>query len=226
MSIKIENIVTPSDQQWEAVIMGARNPYDSWEKSDSCVRVILGNCAGYNIGEADLKRLRNLAKAGSDHRKYLRQLPVIMDIKAPLFWWKEADQYKVGTVTDSCSTMHTIARKEFTFDDFSWDTSLDKIDPDDGYLFGISAYLGHTINVLNQARNLFNKTGNQYYWRIMIENLPSSYNQKRTFSCNYEVLWNMYQARKNHKLQEWRDFCAVIVHDIPYFADIFEIEVK
>lgn len=222
MSIKIENIIPPSVSQWEAVIRGMRNPMNSWAKSDSTWDMIEDpspinpdDMVYIKIGENDLNLMRRLAKAGSDHRKYLRQLPVIMDVTAPLYLWKEEDQYKVGTVTNSCSTMHKIQAKEFTFDDFSYEHLSD---------FARDYILGETIHELNVNRTEFINTGDKFYWWQMIQLLPSSFNQKRTLSCNYEVLWNMYQARKNHRLDEWHVFCDTIVREVPYFAKIFGIE--
>lgn len=235
MSIKIENIVGPSPAQWESVILGCRNPFNSWSKSDSSIfKDPYTNEWEMKIGEADLALMRKLAKAGSDHRKYLRQLPVIMDVTAPRYWWAEADQYKVSTVTNSCSTMHTIHKKEFVLDDFSWDRLLNcecdlfTVESDGGLFNNIVQPLGflvdYTIPALNCCRELYLETGNEAYWDQMIQLLPQSYNQKRTWSMNYEVLWNMYQARKNHRLKEWREFCQTIVREIPYFAEIFGIE--
>lgn len=231
MSIKIENIIPPSVSQWEAVIRGMRNPMNSWAKSDSTWDMIEDpspinpdDMVYIKIGEADLDLMRRLAKAGSDHRKYLRQLPVIMDVTAPLFFWKEEDQYKVGTVTNSCSTMHTIHISELTLDDFSMETCRDLETQARARLFGLRPYLGMTIDMLNKVRKAYVDTKDEVYWRYLIELLPSSFNQKRTLSCNYEVLWNMYQARKGHKLKEWREFCQTIVREVPYFAEIFQIE--
>lgn len=222
MSIKIENIISPSVSQWEAVIRGMRNPMNSWAKSDSTWDMIEDpspinpdDMVYIKIGENDLNLMRRLAKAGSDHRKYLRQLPVIMDVTAPLYLWKEEDQYKVGTVTNSCSTMHKIQAKEFTLDDFSHEHLSD---------FARDYILGETIHELNVNRTEFINTGDKFYWWQMIQLLPSSFNQKRTLSCNYEVLWNMYQARKNHRLEEWHVFCNTIAREVPYFKEIFEIE--
>lgn len=209
MSIKIENIVAPSGEQWMAVIRGVRNPMNSWEKSDSGIQVD----DEIYIGDADLNLMQKLAKAGSDHRKFLRQLPVIMDVTAPLYWWKEADTYKVGTVANSCSTMHKIQEKGFALDDFSHDHLSE----------GVVGALEGLIYILNTQRDLYNSTKDKQYWWNMIQLLPSSYNQTRTWSMNYEVLYNIYQARKEHKLDEWREFCRVIVREIPYFAMIFEI---
>ena len=219
--IKIENIVPPSISQWMAVIHGCRNPYNSWAKSDSTWDMIEDpepinpdDMVYIKIGENDLDLMRRLAKAGSDHRKFLRMLPVMMDVTAPLYWWKEADTYKVGTVANSCSTMHKIAEKEFTLDDFSHEH------------MSITALwtLNLVIDELNMARDRYNASKSKDDWWDMIQLLTTSYNQKRTLFLNYEVLWNIYPARKAHKLDEWREFCQTIVREIPYFAEIFEIE--
>jgi hypothetical protein len=203
--IKIENIISPSPEQWQAVIRGMRNPLNSWSLSDSQIEE-----DEFYIGEKDLTLMRNLAKAGSDHRKYLRMLPVWMDITAPLYWWKEADTYKVGTVANSCSTMHKITDKEFDLDDFSHE-----------HLVGPSmSILKTTIDTLNYWRNAFKAYNNNEYWWQLIQLLPSSYNQKRTLFLNYEVLWNMYKARNAHKLDEWRDFCFIIENEVPHFKEI------
>lgn len=232
MSIKIENIEGPSIKQWEAAIRGMRNPMNSWDKSDTTWDLIEDpepinpeDMVYIKIGEKDLDLMCRLAKAGSDHRKYLRMLPVMMDVTAPLFWWKEYDTYKVGTVANSCSTMHTIHMKEFTLDDFSVETCRDTEKQIHSHLFGLKPYLGMTVDMLNKAREGYLKTKDETFWRYMIELLPASFNQKRTLFLNYEVLWSMYQARKNHKLKEWREFCSTIVKEVPYFKEIFEIEV-
>lgn len=215
--IKIYDIVAPSIHQWESVIKGMRNPMNSWGKSDSIWDVIEDpspcnpeDWVYIKIGENDLKLMRSLVKAGSDHRKYLRQLPVIMDVTAPLYFWKEADQYKVGTVTNSCSTMHTLHKRDLTADDFSCE-----------YCPGV---IGGVIETINGWRKRYIETNDKKYWYAMIQLLPESFNQTRTLSCNYEVLWNMYCARKSHKLNEWVQFCQTIVREIPYFAEIFETE--
>ena len=217
MSIKIEKIIPPSFSQWKAVIRGMRNPMNSWAKSDSevCYSSEV-NEPFVDIGEADMALMRKLAKAGSDHRKYLRMLPVMMDVTAPLYWWKEYDTYKVGTVANSCSTMHKIQSKPFVRQDFSCDRMSDVA----------LACLDHTIEVLEERRLKFVETKDNAFWDDMIQLLPTSYNQKRTLFLNYEVLWSMYQARKNHKLAEWREFCRTIVQEVPYFKEIFGIEVQ
>lgn len=218
--IKIENIVTASEEQWNSIIMGCRNPLNSWGKSDSGIRE--SECwREFQIGEADMNLMKRLANAGSsDHRKFARMTPVWMDVTAPLYWWKEADQYKVGTVTNSCSTMHTIHKKEFELSDFSYQHLFD----DDSLGEAFLSSLKRTIADLNTARERYLETGDKKYWWQMIELLPTSYNQKRTWSMNYEVLYNIYQARKDHRLDDWKEFCQIIVREIPYFAEIFGIE--
>lgn len=217
MSIKIENVVLPSPQQWMAVVRGMRNPMNSWDKSDSYITHIedaqtLQTAAfEFFMGEEDHKLAMKLAKAGKDHRKFMRMIPVFVDIVAPLYWWKEADTYKVGTVANSCSTMHTIHKKEITRDDFS----CEKLEMPYGVWTQGLACLDDTISTLNHYRDKYNGTKDRAYWDNIIQLLPSSYNQRRTLTLNYEVLSNMYHARKNHKLQEWRDLCAWI-ESLPY----------
>lgn len=217
--IKIENVVLPSPQQWMAVMHGMRNPMMSYERSDSYITHIedaeTQQTAAFEffMGEEDHKLAMKLAKAGKDHRKFMRMIPVFVDIVAPLYWWKEADTYKVGTVANSCSTMHTIHKKELTEDDFSFE-NLGFLPYGDGELnFRASIY--ETLNDMNTARELFLETGDKQYWNQIIQLLPSSYNQRRTLTLNYEVLSNMYHARKNHKLQEWRELCKWI-ESLPY----------
>ena len=209
--ITLENIVLPSPHQWMAIVRGMRNPMNSWDKSDSYITHIedaeTHQTAAFEffMGEADHKLAMKLAKAGSDHRKFMRMTPVWVDITAPLYWWKEFDTYKVGTVANSCSTMHTIHKKELAFGDFSYET-----------LDGESrCVLDDTICRLNKLLNEFRYIGDKSLWDQIIQLLPSSYNQRRTAFLNYENLVNMYHARKNHKLQEWRDFCA-FVETLPY----------
>lgn len=202
---------------WDASIRGMRNPLNSWDKSDTVYGTYWGEIDGHKcfdndgfvIGENDLKLMRNLAKAGSDHAKYLRMINVTMDVTAPLYWWKEFDTYKVGTVANSCSTMHKIHAKEFTLDDFSHEQLLH---------VGELALL-RIINTLNLNRELYLETKDKDFWWQMIQLLPSSYNQKRTVQLNYAVLWNMYKSRKNHKLDEWRTFCKWC-ESLPYFKEI------
>lgn len=205
---------------WEHAIRGMRNPLNSWKKSDS-----YWDWPEYPdrfvIGPNDLELMKKLAKAGSSHRKYLRMITVYLDITAPLYWWKEFDTYKVGTVANSCSTMHKIHDKKFTVDDFSHEHLVDDIFEPHFYASNVSHnwnfrdVLWTTIIALNNARELYLETKDKKYWWQMIQLLPSSYNQKRTIMLNYEVLANMYHDRKNHKLDEWRDFCSWI-ESLPY----------
>lgn len=215
--IKIENTEVFG---WEAAIRGMRNPMNSWDKSDSRYRTIVdpdGNeITDYWIGASDLKLMQTLAKAGPDHGKFLRMINVTCDITAPLYWWKEYDTYKVGTVANSCSTMHKIHAKEFTLDDFSHEHLG----------FDGMTHLEDTIDVLNFYRDKFNNgaewngmTKKDFWWQ-MIQLLPTSYNQKRTVQLNYQVLKNMYHARKLHKLDCWRDFCSWMKNDLPCFKEI------
>lgn len=222
--IKIEHIVTPSPEQWEAIIRGMRNPMNSWDKSDSvickgadgfedCTVSAVGECPRHEdfrhdifcVGAADLTLMEKLAEAGRDHRKFMRMIPVFMDITAPLYWWKEYDTYKVGTVANSCSTMHKIHDRELVLKDFS----AEKLDE-----WSITV-LEAVINRINYHRNRFIETKDKNHWEQMIQLLPSSYNQMRTATLNYEVLKNMYHSRKNHKLDEWREFCKRI-EKLPY----------
>lgn len=227
--INIENPVTPSSEQWKTIIMGMRNPMNSWDKSDSKV-IFYGDPdkhldelsdGDYDfwIGPNDKKLMTNLAKGGSDDRKFMRMITVYLDITAPLYWWKEFDTYKVGTVANSCSTMHKIHVKRFERDDFSCEHLSNTIDKPDleidmsGHHWMVM--LDNVIAALNVARNRYLETKNKAYWWQMIQLLPSSYNQKRTVMLNYEVLANMYKSRRNHKLDEWREFCAW-VEGLPY----------
>lgn len=210
--IKIEKIHVDNIAR---AVYSARNAMNSWDKSDSDLETD-------TLGENDLALAKKLSKSGTDHRKFLRMINVTADITAPLYWLKEFDTYKIGTTANSCSTMHKIADKEFTLEDFSTE-----------HLQGPGiANLKSTVNLLNYYRDLFNKTiehdridgldGDKIkkdWWWQMIQLLPSSYNQKRTVQLNYEVLLNMYYARKDHKLDEWRDFCKVI-ETLPYFKKI------
>ena len=222
--IKIEHVETLG---WEAAIRGMRNPMNSWEKSDSewCLIGTPGTSQvvandkylreKYCIGNNDLDLMKRLCNAGTDHRKFMRMITVYMDITAPLYWWKEFDTYKVGTVANSCSTMHKIADKEFTLEDFSCEKLITREQP---LVEGVDAVeppnavwlMNRTIQTLNQYRNLYLQTKDKKYWWQMIQLLPSSYNQRRTVMLNYEVLANMYKSRRNHKLDEWVDFCAEI----------------
>ena len=212
---------------FEGAIRGMRNPLNSWHKSDSTVCANFeecNNCIFYNtdtgecdntidnyyiIGKNDLDLMKRLYKGGSEHRKYLRQIFVSMDVLAPLYWWKEADQYRINVTTNSCSTMHKIHSKEFTLDDFSHEHlthSSEKV-------------LEKIVFVLNLERDKFIETKNKRYWWQMIQLLPSSYNQKRTITLNYENVMSMINQRENHKLNEWREFVEVL-KGLPYVLDI------
>ena len=238
--IKIENVEVVG---WEHAIRGMRNPKNSWDKSDSIYGTYWGDIDGhkcfdndgFTLGNNDFDLMKRLRNAGTDHRKYMRMITVYLDITAPLYWWKEFDTYKVGTVANSCSTMHKIHAKEFTLDDFSiehliskeinfglkkvsefgWEnTDPEGVDVDGNYMY--PDYLVEmTIDYLNHYRNLYLETKDKKYWWQMIQLLPSSYNQKRTVMLNYEVLANMYKSRKAHKLDEWRNFCEW-VKQLPY----------
>jgi hypothetical protein len=190
---------------FEHAIRGMRNPLNSWDRSDS----MPGGEAGYQIGENDLDLMHRLYSAGSEHRKYLRQIMVSMDITAPLYWWKEFDTYKVGTTANSCSTMHKIHAKEFELDDFSHEhlTENSKLT------------MQVTIDMMNAYRDKYLKDKEREDWWQMIQLLPSSYNQKRTVTMNYENVMNMINQRKNHKLDEWKDFVKTL-KKLPYIEDI------
>ena len=226
--IKIEHIETYG---WEAAIRGMRNPLNSWDKSDSfpavncekCGRIEREgmctakgrDCTGFEcfyVGDEDFKLMQNLVAAGTDHSKFMRMIGISMDITAPLYWWKEYDTYKVGTVANSCSTMHKIHEKEFTLEDFSYDHLNEK-----------SLYmLNDTIKYLNAVREAFLDTKDKDYWWQMIQLLPSSYNQRRTVTLNYAVARNQYHARKAHKLDEWHDYCKAL-EGLPY-AELITME--
>ena len=207
--IKTENVDVYG---WEAAIRGARNPMNSWNQSDTSYGT--GEIVT-EVGPRDLKLLQSLANAGPDHGKFLRMITVSVDITAPLYWWKEADTYKVGTVANSCSTMHKIHAKTFTVDDFSHE-----------HLSNGSMHLLHlTVGILNEARDAYlscttsEQDLKKFYWWQMIQLLPSSYNQRRTVLLNYQVLKSMYHARKNHKLDCWRAFCKW-VETLPYAKEL------
>ena len=244
--LKIENTEVVG---WEAAIRGMRNPMNSWDKSDSHSCGTCGDCDicidydncpyGYDylkiiVGPNDLDLMTRLRNAGTDHRKFMRMITVYLDITAPLYWWKEFDTYKVGTVANSCSTMHKIHEKEFTMEDFSTEHLIGSpipnfkkpchvtektTDGNTGYSFGLTAtphdFVHWTIEVLNAYRMLYLETKDKNYWWQMIQLLPSSYNQKRTVMLNYEVLANIYKSRRNHKLDEWHTFCDWIER-LPY----------
>lgn len=199
--IKIEKTETYS---WESAVRGMRNPMNSWEKSDSVIKM------GYvSIGENDLALMKKLSAAGNDHAKYLRMINVTADITAPLYWWKEYDTYKTGTVANSTSTMHTIHKRDLTMDDFSHE-HLSPLMKD---------HLVRTIDAMNVYRQMFVECGAKEFWWQIIQTLPCSFNQKRTVQLNYQALKNMYHSRKAHKLDEWRDFCKWI-EALPYFKEI------
>lgn len=250
--IKFENVVTPSPEQWKAVIFGMRNPYNSWDKSDSGFGCDYSDqhfctiCEGghteacpnsfkqYKLGPNDLDLMNRLRNSGTDHRKFMRMLPVMVTITAPLYWWKEFDTYKIATVSNSCSTMHKIHAKEFMLEDFScehlmsdyeydstdinhMDEEFPKFEEKDGDMFYCMpiVVLEQTITALNFYRQRYLETKDKKYWWQMIQLLPSSYNQKRTVMLNYEVLANIYKWRKDHKLDEWRELCKWI-ESLPY----------
>ena len=212
MAIKIENVVTPSPEQWEAIVRGTRNPMNSWDKSDSYkthiedVETLQTAEFEFFAGENDLELMKKLAALGTDHRKFMRMIVVYADITAPMYWWKEFDTYKVGTVRNSCSTMHKITEKEFTIDDFSHEhIEMLKVDSVGYYTFNY--VIEDIVKSLNYAREEYLKTNDKRYWWQLIQLLPSSYNQRSTLMLNYEVLANMYHSRKNHELDEWQEFC-------------------
>lgn len=193
---------------WDAAIRGMRNPMNSWDRSDSFVCEGKDACVGdcYScIGNADHALMKKLVKAGSDHAKFMRMINVTMDATAPLYWWKEFDTYKVGTVANSCSTMHKIADKELTLEDFSHEHLMQ----------GGLECIKNLCKDLNMCREQYLAKHDKEWWWQMIQLLPSSYNQKRTIQLNYAVLRNMYHARRNHKLDEWHDFCSW-VETLPY----------
>lgn len=228
---------------WEHAIRGMRNPMNSWEKSDSCTQGYVwcnefcghpvSGCdkeSGLYLGPNDLNLMKRLCNAGTDHRKFMRMITVYVDITAPLYWWKEFDTYKVGTVANSCSTMHKIHEKEFTLEDFSiehlmewedYESEAKELKPT--RLCNFKFYLMDTISALNNARDLYLQTNDKKYWWQMIQMLPSSYNQKRTVMLNYEVLANIHKSRRNHKLDEWRTFCDWI-EELPYSEVITSYE--
>ena len=224
--IKVENIEVFG---WEAAIRGMRNPMNSWNKSDSGLvrnRLKLNGGAEYpyhfEIGPNDLKLMQSLVKSGTDHSKFMRMINVTMDITAPLYWWKEFDTHKVGTVANSCSTMHKIAAKKFTPEDFSCEHLTDVFSPDNA-TNPLNA-MEHVILCLNFFRELYLERKDKKYWWQMIQLLPSSYNQRRTVQLNYQVLRHMYFSRKSHKLDEWVEFCKII-ETLPYAKELITLEV-
>lgn len=215
--ITFENTSVVGVQQ---AIRGMRNPLNSWDKSDSLTSGI-----GINIGDADLELAMKLVKAGTTHSKFRRMITVYVDITAPLYWWKEFDTYKVGTVANSCSTMHTIHKKEFTLDDFSHEHLISNLDDNivdatgelvAGMDVNGTDLLWLTVLLLNAYRKKYLETNDKKYWWQMIQLLPSSYNQRRTVMLNYEVLANIYETRRGHKLDEWRTFLDWIEYRLPY----------
>ena len=232
--IKLENTEVLG---WEHAIRGMRNPMNSWEKSDSRWEPQFDTESGpmsgvFVIGPNDLDLMKRLRNAGTDHRKFMRMITVYVDLTAPLYWWKEFDTYKVGTVANSCSTMHKIAAKEFTLEDFScehlmglnnyeesscWEDEFPQFEEKDGEMLFWTPIdiLVHTIQGLNFYRQRYLETKDKKYWWQMIQLLPSSYNQRRTVMLNYEVLANIYKSRRNHKLDEWRELCDWI-EELPY----------
>jgi hypothetical protein len=229
--LKVENVEVLG---WEHAIRGMRNPKNSWEKSDSNWRYVAPAqrenhiLASYSddsefwIGPNDADLMNRLRNAGTDHRKFMRMITVYLDITAPLYWWKEFDTYKVGTVANSCSTMHKIAEKEFTLENFSCEHLLsywgeEKVNPTIIYPCTPMQHLNQTIACLNVCRKEYLETKDKKYWWQMIQLLPSSYNQKRTVMLNYEVLANIYKSRRHHKLDEWHTLCDRI-ESLPYSA--------
>ena len=204
--LKVERI---SVMNMENAIRGARNPMNSWDRMDS----YYDEDGNYVLGESDLSLGKRLAKAGSDHRKFLRQIIVSMDITAPLYWWKEFDTYKVGTVANSCSTMHKIQAKPFVRDDFSMDRLTDDA----------VKVMDGLISYLEEERLKFIETKDRSHWHNMIQLLPSSFNQMRTVSLNYEVLINIYYARRTHKLAEWHTLCDAIM-SLPYAKELILVK--
>lgn len=216
--LKIENAEVLG---WEHAIRGMRNPKNSWEKSDSTFHLMIDDDKAEDfIGENDLKLMTTLRNAGTDHRKFMRMIAVYLDITAPLYWWKEFDTYKVGTVANSCSTMHKIAAKEFTRDDFSTEHIIcdgkaeHQMLVENTYHNPLDAMI-FTVDMLNFCREKYLETKDKKYWWQMIQLLPSSYNQKRTIMLNYEVLANIYKSRRHHKLDEWHTLCDWI-EGLPY----------
>lgn len=234
--IKIEDVEVMGMRK---AIKGMRNAMNSWDKSDSiycgncsntkneglCIDITTGKiCNGFIIGKADMKLAKSLIKSGKSHRKYMRMIHVQADITAPLYWWKEYDTYKVGTTTNSCSTMHTIHKKEFTLEDFSYEHLTKNV---------VNEFLYDLIEILNEARECYltfeekTKDGESWdkeiktkkdVWWHMIQLLPSSFNQMRTIDLSYETLFSIYQERKNHKLDEWKEFCKWI-ESLPYMSE-------
>lgn len=206
--IKLENTVTPSPEQWIAVIRGCRNPMQSYDRMDSVIKPdTWTEKERIYIGENDIRLMRNLAKAGTDERKFMRMLPVIVDITAPIYWVAEHDTYKIGTTRNSCSFMHRGTAKKFELSDFSFENSE------------TARELRRTIIKLNKLRTKYIETRDESVFRAIRQLLPSGYNVRYTWHANYEVLANIYFARRNHRLPEWHTFCDWIL-TLPYFEDI------
>jgi hypothetical protein len=204
--IKFENTEV---MNFEGAIRGMRNPLNSWDKSDSGYYNQCDECYSlmdYHIGPNDLALMKKLIKAGSDHRKFMRQILISVDITAPLYWWKEMDQYRVAVVSNSCSTMHKIHDKEFTLEDFSCEYC--------------PSFLNGVIETLEAWRKLYLETKDKRYWYAIIQLLPSSYNQRRTITLNYETLYNIYGSRRNHKLDEWSIGFMEWIDSLPYADEL------
>lgn len=218
--IKLEHVVLASPEQMEFIIEGMRNPMNSWEKSDSGYSNL---CEKFITGDRDVQLMQRLSNAGTDHRKFMRMMPVYVRITAPLYWWKEFDTYKVGTVVNSCSTMHKIQEKEFTLEDFSTEhLSQQSLDVLEDILITLNQYRVLYVSKDDKRINMYTEMSDECYakykkdlWWQMIQLLPSSYNQTRNVMINYEVLANIYKSRKDHKLDEWREFCQWI-ETLPY----------
>ena len=224
--IKVENIEIFG---LDGAMRGMRNPLNSWDKADTTV--YQGHDKKFvNIGVNDLNLATRLIKAGTEHRKFLRMIHVQMDVTAPLYWWKEADTYKVGTTTNSCSTMHKIAAKEFTLDDFSHEHLIDDQDDFENENGQISSYKDFlyydVLDVLNTARRQYLETKDKKYWWQMIQLLPSSYNQRRTWDMSMETLLSILHQRKNHKLDEWNEFRDICLEQVPYLKEFYEASLK
>ena len=218
--IKVENIETFG---LYGAMRGMRNPLNSWDKADTTL--YQGHDKEFvNIGVNDLNLATRLIKAGTEHRKFLRMIHVQMDVTAPLYWWKEADTYKVSTTANSCSTMHKIAAKEFTLDDFSHDHLFNDAVVYNGYVS--TSVLECVIGALNEFRNLYLETKDKRYWWQMIQLLPSSYNQRRTWDVSMETLLSILHQRKNHKLDEWNEFRDICLEQVPYLKEFYEASLK
>ena len=218
--IKVENIEIFG---LYGAMRGMRNPLNSWDKADTTV--YQGHDKEFvNIGVNDLNLATRLIKAGTEHRKFLRMIHVQMDVTAPLYWWKEADTYKVGTTANSCSTMHKIAAKEFMLDDFSHDHLFNDAVVYNGYVS--TSVLECVIGALNEFRNLYLETKDKKYWWQMIQLLPSSYNQRRTWDMSMETLLSILHQRKNHKLDEWNEFRDICLEQVPYLKEFYEASLK